>query len=98
MRLDIDFEFEVGDIEQHRVAFHWGQLFGQVRITVDGIEVVAENKAISLKSNPVRTFAITVGESEPHAVVIEKERKRLLGGARQQTCRAFVDGAIVGEY
>jgi hypothetical protein len=98
MGLDIDFEFEVGDTERHRVAFHWGQLFGRVRITVDGVEVVQENKAIGLKSSPVRTFAITVGETEPHAVVFEKTRKRVLGGARKQTCQAFVDGAFVGEY
>jgi hypothetical protein len=98
MRLDIDFEIEVGETEKHRVAFHWGQLFGQVRITVDGVEVVQENKALRFRSSPVRTFAITVGDQEPHAVVFEKTNKRVVGGARRQSCRALVDGELVGQY
>jgi len=98
MGLDIDFAIEVGTTEKHRVAFHWGQLFGRVRITVDDAEIVQENKALSLGSTRVRKFEFFVGETEPHAVLIEKTRKRFLGGARQQTCRAFVDGELVGEY
>ena len=98
MGLNIDFAFEVGDTEKHRVTFHWGQLFGQVRITVDDLEVVQENRAVGLGSKPVRTFEFSVGDAEPHAVVIEKTRKRFLGGARTQTCRAFVDGELVGDY
>jgi hypothetical protein len=98
MGLDIDFEFHVGDSEQHRVAFHWGQFFGRVRITVDYLEVVGENKAVRLTSPSVRKFEFSVGDTERHDVLIEKHRKRFLGGARKQTCRAFVDGALVGEY
>jgi hypothetical protein len=98
MGLNIDFEFEVGDAEKHRVGFHWGQLFGRVRITVDQVEVVAENKAVGLRSKRVRPFEFSVGQTETHAILIEKTRKRVLGGARQQTCRAFVDGELVGEY
>jgi hypothetical protein len=98
MGLDIDFAFEVGDTEKHQVAFHWGQLFGRVRITVDDVEVVGENKAVRLTSHPVRKFEFSVGDTERHDVLIEKIRKRFLGGARKQACRAFVDGALVGEY
>jgi hypothetical protein len=98
MGLDIDFEFQVGDTEQHRVAFHWGQLFGRVRITVDHVEVVGENKAVRLTSDAVRKFEFSVGDAERHAILIEKARKRFLGGARKQTCRAFVDGELIGEY
>jgi hypothetical protein len=96
--LDIDFEFQVGDTEKHRVAFHWGQLFGRVRITVDYVEVLGENKAVRLSSPTVRTFEFSVGDAEQHAVRIEKIRKRFLGGARKQACRAYVDDALVGEY
>jgi hypothetical protein len=98
MGLDIDFAFEVGDAERHRVQFHWGQLFGRVRITVDNVEVMQESKALSLGSRQVRKFEFSVGETEPHAVLIEKTRKRFLGGARHQACRAFVDGELIGEY
>ena len=86
MGLDIDFEFHVGDTEQHRVAFHWGQLFGRVRITVDYVEVVGVNKAVRslLVSRWCRKFEFSVGDMERHDVVIEKIRRRsFLGGALQ---------------
>jgi hypothetical protein len=98
MGLNIDFAFDVGDEEKHRVAFHWGQLFGRVRITVDLVEVLEKNRAISLGSTATRKFEFSVGETEVHDVLIEKVSPRLLGGARRQKCRAFVDGELVGEY
>jgi hypothetical protein len=98
MGLDIDFSFEVGDEEKHLVDFHWGQLFGRVRVTVDGIEVVQHNRPVIFGSTAQRKFAFSVGEDEVHSVVIEKTSHRFLGGARKQKCQAFVDGALVGEY
>jgi hypothetical protein len=98
MGLDIDFAFDVGDTEKHRVGFHWGQLFGRIRITVDFIEVMHKNQAITLRSKTTRRFELSVGEDEVHDVLIEKIRPRFLGGARKQKCRAFVDGELVGEY
>jgi hypothetical protein len=99
MGLDIDFEFDVGEEEKHRVAFHWGQLWGKLRITVDGVEVVQKNQPFSLfRSTKVRKFEFSVGEPESHAVVIEKTKPRFMGGARRQRCRAFVDGELYGEY
>jgi hypothetical protein len=99
MGLDIDFEFEVGEAEKHRVAFHWGQLLGRVNIRVDGEEVVQKNQAITFFRSPkTRRFEFSVGQEEVHPVVIEKTAARFLGGARKQKCRAFVDGALVGEY
>ncbi len=98
MGLDKDFAFDVGEEEKHRVTFHWGQLFGHVRITVDDVQVVENNKPLSLRSPRTRKFEFSVGQSEVHDVVIEKSRKRVLGGARKQRCRALVDGTVVGEY
>ena len=98
MRLDIDFTFEVGTEERHMVTFHWGQMLGRIRITVDGDEVVAKNRAIPLGRTRTRTFELSVGHLEVHDVVIEKVAKRLLSGARRQKCRAFVDGELIGEY
>jgi hypothetical protein len=98
MGLDIDFAFDVGQEEAHRVAFHWGQLLGRVRITVDFVRVVEQNQAVRLRSKVTRKFEFTVGQSEVHDILIEKTRKRFLGGARKQSCRAYVDGALVGEY
>jgi hypothetical protein len=97
MRLDIDFGFDVGEEERHRVEFHWGQMFGRVRITVDDVEVVEQNQAVNLGSTKLRKFEFPVGTEEKHHVLIEKEA-RFLGGARKQKCRAFVDGELIGEY
>jgi hypothetical protein len=98
MVLDIDFYFEVGKYEKHLVAFHWGQLWGKVLISVDGQQVVQQNKALNVRSPRTRTFELSVGKGEVHPVVIEKTQKSFLGGARKQTCRAFVDGKLIGEY
>ena len=98
MGLDIDFTFEVGEHERHEVSFHWGQLFGKVRISVDGAEVVQNTTPVNFRSTRLRTFELSVGASEVHRVVIKKTRKKFLGGARKQKCRAFVDGELIGEY
>ena len=98
MGLNIDFGFDVGDQEKHRVEFHWGQFFGRVRITVDGVEVVQHNRPQMFRSSARRVFAFSVGQQETHDVRIEKISPRLLGGARKQKCQAFVDGELVGEY
>jgi hypothetical protein len=98
MFLDFDFAFEVGDEEKHQVAFHWGQLFGRVRITVDDVEVVQHNRPVVFGSTARRKFEFSVGQHEVHEVVIEKVSHRFLGGARKQKCQAFVDGELVGEY
>jgi hypothetical protein len=98
MGLDIDFSFDVGDEEKHRVDFHWGQLFGRVRVTVDDVEIVQHNRPMMFKQTHHRKFAFSVGQHEVHAVVIEKTSHRFLGGARRQKCQAFVDGELVGEY
>jgi hypothetical protein len=98
MGLDKDFAFDVGEEEKHRVAFHWGQLFGQIRITVDDVQVVQKVKPFALRSPRTKKYEFSVGESEVHDIVIEKTRKRVFGGARQQHCRALVDGTVVGEF
>ena len=98
MDLDIDFAFEVGDEEKHRAAFHWGQLYGRVLVTVDGVEIVQHNRPVLFGSTTRRKFAFSVGQHEVHDVVIEKISRRFLGGARKQKCQAFVDGELVGEY
>jgi hypothetical protein len=98
MGLDIDFAVDVGTEEPHRVAFHWGQVFGRVRITVDGEQVMEKNQPVSLRSPRTRKFEFSVGQAEVHDVVIEKTRKRILGGARKQQCRVVVDGEEVAQF
>jgi hypothetical protein len=91
-----DFDFEVGSVEKHLVTFHWGQWFGLATIEVDGVEVDHERHMYG--TSLTRHYEVSVGASEPHAVRIEKTRKRFLGGYRRQTFKVFVDGKLVGEH
>ena len=36
----LDFDFEVGESERHNVAFKWDQLWGPMKISVDGKPVI----------------------------------------------------------
>lgn len=96
MKVDVSFEFEVGESEKHLVDFTWGQWWGDARISVDGREVLRERHPFGLKT--VKRYEVTVGESETHEVVIEKTRPLLVAGFRKQAFRAFVDDVQVGEY
>jgi hypothetical protein len=45
----------------------------------------------------VRRWTFQVGSEERHAVIIEKERGRMLSGWRPQKYRVFVDGQLILE-
>jgi hypothetical protein len=91
-----DFDFKVGSFEKHLVMFHWGQWLGLATIKVDGVEVDHERHIYG--TSLTRNYEVAVGASEPHAVRIEKTRKRFLAGYRRQTFKVFVDGELVGEH
>ena len=90
------FTFQVGEGEKHQVTFHFNQLVGNLKITVDQKPVVRDFRIASLKL--VKTYAFPVGNAERHNVRIEKERKLLLAGFRKQRYRVFVDDALVQEH
>jgi hypothetical protein len=92
----LDFEFEVGETERHNVAFQFDQLWGPLKISVDGKPVIKKLGMFSLKQTS--RYEFSVGSSEPHEVRIEKSRKALLGGFQAQECVAYVDGEEVGRY
>lgn len=92
------FTLEIGDKEKHRIDYYRNWFFGTERLRVDG-ETVAKRSVVS-PSNYVslplsRRYEFSVGTSEPHAVVLEKERPLLLAGARPHKYRVFVDGKLV---
>jgi hypothetical protein len=91
-----DFDFRVGSLEKHLVAFHWGQWLGLATIKVDGVEVDRERRIYG--ASLTRNYEVSVGASEPHAIRIEKTRKRFLAGYRRQTFKVFVDEELVGEH
>jgi hypothetical protein len=78
----MQFEFNVGTHEQHRVAFAFNQMVGDLKITVDGQPVVQDLRMFSLRL--VKRYEFSVGQPEPYKVAIEKERKLLLAGFRKQ--------------
>ena len=72
-------------------------MWGEVRVTVDGVDALSQSDPhLSLKRT--RRYELTIGEDEPHAVVIEKRRPRILGGARPSTYRVFVDGQLIATH
>jgi hypothetical protein len=92
----LDFEFEVGEVERHNVAFQFDQLWGPLKISVDGKQVVRKLGMFSLRRT--NRYEFSVGSSEPHQVRIDKTRKTLVGGFQAQECVTFVDGQEVGRY
>jgi hypothetical protein len=96
MNLDVDFDFEAGEVEKHRVAFRWNQMWGVARITVDGDEVLHERHFWGFKR--IRQYTASFGKNEVHKLVIEKSLQMPHGGFRKQMFRVSVDGEVVGEY
>jgi hypothetical protein len=92
----LDFEFEVGESERHNVAFQFDQLWGPLKISVDGKPVIRKLGMFSLRRTSGYEFS--VGSSELHQVRIEKTRKALVGGFQAQECVAYVDGQEMGRY
>jgi len=92
----LDFEFEVGENERHNVVFQFDQLWGPLKISVDGKRVIRKLGMFSLRRTSGYEFS--VGSSELHQVRIEKTRKALVGGFQAQECVAYVDGREMGRY
>ena len=92
------FTLEVGEKEKHRIDYYRNWFFGTERLQVDG-EIVASRSVVS-PSNYIsiplcRRYEFSVGASEPHAVVFEKERPLLFAGCRPNKYRVLVDGKLV---
>jgi hypothetical protein len=92
----VEFTIEVGDKEKHELHTQFDQVFGHVRIEVDGKSVAQDWRSFSL--HRTRRYEFSVGTGEPHDVVIQLTRKGVVGGFRSQTCKVFVDGESVGTY
>ncbi|SRR6266498_1288047 len=94
------FTLEIGEKENPRIDYYRNWFFGTERIRADG-KIVASRSVIS-PSNYVRfplcrRCEFSVGASEPHNVVFEKERPLLLAEVRPHKYRALVDGKLVHE-
>jgi hypothetical protein len=94
------FTLEVGEKEKHRIDYYRNWFWGTERLTANG-QVVA-SRSVASPSNYVsfplcRRYEFTVGETEKHTVVFEKQRPLLFAGVRPHLYRVLVDGALVFE-
>jgi hypothetical protein len=85
--------FEVGTGEKHRVDFRFDQMWGGLTISVDGVPVKRDLRIFSVSL--VKTYELTVGQTESHVVRIDKTRVLFFAGFRRQVVRAYVDGQLV---
>jgi len=92
----LEFQFEVGEEERHEVNFRFNRTYGPVTISVDDEQVLRKVTHFSLYKT--QRYEVAVGEKERHDVLIEKTRKRWLGGFFPQECVAYVDHREVGRY
>jgi hypothetical protein len=92
----LDFDFEVGEAERHNVAFTWDQLWGPMKISVDGKQVVRKRGWFSLRRT--KGYEFSVGSTEIHQVRIAKTAQSPMGGFQGQECVAYVDGQEIGRY
>lgn len=90
----MDFRFTVGDVEKHELVYSWDQIWGRIRLTVDGIQVV---KKLQLAGGLISNEEMVIGVAERHHVRIEKRRELFFAGFRPQYLSAYVDGVKVAE-
>ncbi len=96
----MNFTLEIGENEKHRIDYYRNWFFGTERLRADGA-IVASRSVVSLSnyvSIPLcRRYEFSVGTSEPHSVVFEKERPLLFAGFRRHKYRVIVDGKLAHE-
>jgi hypothetical protein len=92
----IEFDFPVGNQEQHKVRFRLDQAISQLTIDVDGDYIVNETQQFSLSMS--KQYRFSVGKDEQHAVIIEKRRELLMTGNKPYTFRVWIDEAYHGTY
>lgn len=92
----MQFSFNVGVNEKHRVDFSFDQFMGNLAILVDGQSAVKDFRMFSVSLT--KRYEFTVGVQEQHAIIIEKKRKLFLAGLRPQQYRIFIDGQLVHTY
>jgi hypothetical protein len=73
----VKFAIEIGDIEKHRLEYHFNQLLGSLVIKVNEKPI---KKSVRLLNEPLlEVHDFVVGDQEKSSVRIEKERKPLMG-------------------
>ena len=94
------FTIEIGNAEKTRIEFSRSWFTGRMQTLADG-QTVAEQSPFSISTHfglrLKRCYEFDVGKTEPHHVIIEKQRPLLVAGFRPHTYRVLVDGHLVHE-
>ena len=94
------FTLKVGNVEKSKIEFSRNPWTGAMQLLVDGKRVARRSPF-----SPFTHFALSkkwrhefsVGRTEIHKIVLEKERPWFIAGFRPQMYRVFVDGNLIHE-
>ena len=92
----LDFEFEVGESERHNVAFQFDQLWGPLKISVDGKPVITQARDVLPAAHQALRVLGGLERAAPGPHREDPQGPR--GGFQAQECVAYVDGREVGRY
>ena len=79
--LGLDYDLVVGTSEKHHVVYHWGQLSGLTRISVDGVEVLKKHRMFDFFRTKWRC-EVSIGKIEVHRFGVEQRILWFWGGAQ----------------
>lgn len=92
----MNFTFEVGQDEKHRIRCDYDNVLGKTEITVDGVYVIQNIDLAQVRLT--KRHELQVGVHEQHAVVIESKRPLLFPLFRPKRYRVFVDGELAETF
>jgi hypothetical protein len=95
--LGLDYDLVVGTSEKHHVVYHWGQLSGLTRISVDGVEVLKKHRMFDFFRTKWRC-EVSIGKIEVHRFAVEQRILWFWGGFTVYTFQFFVDDEPVWTY
>ena len=97
----MEFEYEIGQNEKHKIQFSRNRYTGEVKILTDDKEVASKsplNLATHVSFKLTHPFEFEVGSVEKHAIRIEHTRPLLLAGFRKHWYRIFIDEVFYKEH
>jgi hypothetical protein len=99
---DVNFDFEVGVEEPHRVDVHWREKTSKLIAEVDGRRVF--KKGVGIFAKELRQFRFSVGSAERHEILIEMHSPSISAQIKKakyawvNTFTVFVDGVEFGTF
>lgn len=92
----LKFNFSVGETETHEIEFKFNQFWGNLCILVDGKKILSDQRIVS--GSLTKTYEFNIGTNEKHDIKIEKTRKLLFAGFRENIGNVYIDGNFLYEF